>query len=155
MKPTDNPASPATGLKLKVTRVIQAPCAMVFRAWTDPEQLARWFSPADIECRGFTGEIKVGGAYRIHMVSLKGDHIAIGKYRQIIPNQRLQFSWQWENYAMPDSVVTVDFEDLGGSTRLTLVHEGLPDVEDVAEHTHGWNSLVEKFAGLIEQNKIR
>lgn len=155
MKPKDNPAPSATNLKLTVTRVIQAPCAMVFRAWADPDQLSRWFSPAEIECRGFTGEIKVGGAYRIHMVSPKGDHIAIGKYLQIIPNRRLQFSWQWENYAMPNSVVTVDFEDLGGSTRLMLVHEGLPDAEDVAEHTHGWNSLVEKFAGLIEQNKIK
>ena len=89
------------------------------------------------------------------MVSKSGDHIAIGQYKEIIPNKRLQFSWQWESYAMPDSLVTVDFEDLGKKTRLTLVHEGLPDQEDVDQHSHGWNSMVEKFARLIEQNKIK
>jgi uncharacterized protein YndB with AHSA1/START domain len=89
------------------------------------------------------------------MISARGDHIAIGKYREIVPNQRLQFTMEWENYAMPDSVVTVSFEDLGAATRLTLVHTGLPDEEDLQQHTHGWNSQVEKFAELIEQNKIK
>jgi uncharacterized protein YndB with AHSA1/START domain len=89
------------------------------------------------------------------MFSEKGDHIAIGNYKEIIPNQRLQFSWQWEHYAMPDSLVTVEFEDLGKATRLTLIHEGIPDQEDAADHNRGWTSAIEKFAGLIEQNAIK
>ena len=89
------------------------------------------------------------------MVSENGDHIAIGKYQEIVPNQRLQFTWEWEHYAMPDSVVTVDFEDLGKTTRLTLTHEGLPDQEDADDHNEGWTSMVEKFARLMEQNKIK
>ncbi|HTR40210.1 MAG TPA: SRPBCC domain-containing protein [Pseudomonadales bacterium] len=144
-----------TGFKLTVTRVINAPCAKVWRAWTEPKQLAQWFCPKEVECRGVTADVKVGGPFRVHIVSDKGDHIAIGKYREIIPNQRVQFTWEWETYAMPNSVVTVSFEDLGATTRLTLVHEGLPDEEDQQQHTHGWNSLVEKFAELIEQNKIK
>jgi uncharacterized protein YndB with AHSA1/START domain len=56
---------------------------------------------------------------------------------------------------MPDSVVTVDFEDLGKTTRLTLRHEGLPDQEDADQHAHGWTSMVEKIAQLIEQNNIK
>ena len=146
---------PGTGLKLTVTRVVKAPCAMVWRAWTDPKQLTQWFSPSEVKCAGMTADVKVGGAFRVHMVSEKGDHFAFGKYTEIVPNKRLQFTWEWEKYAMPDSVITVDFEDLGATTRLTLVHEGLPDEEDVREHTHGWNSLVNKFAELIEGNKIK
>lgn len=152
--PDDSPAGRA-GFKLSITRIIHAPCEMVFRAWTEPGQLAQWFSPAEVECRSLTAEVKAGGAFRIHMVSRTGDHVAIGHYREIVPNRRVQFTWQWENYAMPDSVVTVDFEDLGGKTRLTLVHEGLPDQEDADQHRHGWNSLVEKFTGLIERNEIK
>jgi uncharacterized protein YndB with AHSA1/START domain len=153
---TNNKSNAAVeGFKVTVTRVVQAPCDVVFRAWTDPAQLSQWFGPAEIQCRGFTGDMRVGGAYRVHMVSPKGDHIAFGEYRQITPNKRLQFSWQWEKYAMPDSLVTVDFEDLGHATRLTLVHEGLPDQEDRDEHNHGWNSLIEKFALLMEQAKIK
>lgn len=151
----DNPTAEPPGLRLVITRVIKAPCAMVFKAWTDPKQMVQWWSPADIECRSVTADLKIGGAYRIHMVSEKGDHIAIGKYREIVPNKRLQFTWQWEHYAMPDSVVTVEFEDLGGTTRLTLTHEGIPDQEDAADHNRGWTSAIEKFARLIEQGEIR
>jgi uncharacterized protein YndB with AHSA1/START domain len=144
----------AKGFKLTVTRIINAPCAMVFRAWTEPEQLAQWFGPAEVELRDLKVEIKMGGAFRVHFVSKTGDHIATGNYREIIPNQRLKFSWSWEHYAMPDSVVTVDFEDLGQTTRLTLVHEGLPDQEDADDHTKGWTSMIEKFTRLMGQGKI-
>lgn len=150
----DSPAK-ASDLRLVITRIFHAPCAMVFKAWTDPKQMVQWWSPKDIECRSVTADLRVGGAYRIHMVSEKGDHIAIGTYQEIVPNRRLRFSWQWETYAMPDSVVTVEFEDLGKTTRMTFIHEGLPDEEDVADHTHGWTTAIDKFAGLIEQIKIK
>lgn len=143
------------GYKLTVTRVINAPCVMVWRAWTEPKQMMQWFSPREVELRTLTADVKIGGAFRIHYVSKRGEHIATGKYKEIVPNKRLQFTWHWEHNAMPDSVVTVDFEDLGATTRLTLAHEGLPDEEDLQQHTHGWNSLVEKFAESIEQNKIK
>src|SRR5258708_16535953 len=93
---------PPQGLRLVVTRVINAHCAMTFKAWTDPKQMAQWWSPKDIECRSVTADLKIGGGYRIHMFSEKGDHIALGKYQEIVPNKRLQFTWQWEHYAMPD-----------------------------------------------------
>jgi uncharacterized protein YndB with AHSA1/START domain len=151
----NKPGRETAGRKVIISRVIHAPCGRVYQAWTEPEQLAQWFSPEEIECRSLSAEVRVGGSFRIHMVSKTGDHIAAGVYKQIIPNQRLQFTWQWESYAMPESVVTVEFEDLGKTTRLTLVHEGFPDQEDADEHHQGWNSLVEKFARLIEQNRIK
>jgi uncharacterized protein YndB with AHSA1/START domain len=137
-----------------ISRVINAPCAMVYRAWTDPKQMVQWWNPKEIECRSANADLKIGGAYRIHMVNGQGDHIAVGKYQQIVPNQLLQFTWQWEHYAMPESVVTVEFEDLGKTTRLTLTHAGLPDAEDVPDHKWGWTSAIEKFGELIEQGKI-
>ena len=155
MATKNNPATATPGLRLVITRDFAAPCAMVFRAWTDPKQMVQWWSPQDIECRSVTADLKVGGTYRIHMASEKGDHIAFGQYKQIMPNQLLQFTWQWESYAMPDSVVTVEFEDLGRTTRMTFIHEGLPDEEDAADHKRGWGSAIEKFARLIEQNGIK
>ena len=150
-----SPRKKKAGDKITITRVIKAPCGLVFKAWTDPKQLAQWFSPEDVECRSVSATVKIGGTYRVHMVSKEGDHIAIGKYQQIIPNERLQFTWQWEAYAMPDSVVTVDFEDLGKTTRLTFVHEGFPDREDANDHKKGWTSAIRKFARLMEQDKIK
>jgi uncharacterized protein YndB with AHSA1/START domain len=141
----------SAGFKLTVTRVINAPCAMVYRAWTEPKQMLQWFSPRDVECRSIDMDLKIGGAYRVHFVSKMGDHIATGKYTEIVPNKRLRFTWEWQNNAMPNSVVTVDFEDLGATTRLTLLHEGLPSQEEADHHSHGWSSMAEKFAGFMEQ----
>jgi uncharacterized protein YndB with AHSA1/START domain len=142
------------GRRIVIRRVIKAPCQRVFKAWTDSKQMAQWWSPEGVECRSVSAAVKAGGAYRIHMVSKNGEHIAIGKYKQIVRNKRLQFTWEWETYAMPESVVTVEFEDLGATTRLTFVHEGFPDKEDASDHKKGWTSAIKKFARLIEENKI-
>jgi uncharacterized protein YndB with AHSA1/START domain len=147
--------SAAAGDKLVISWIFNAPCALVYRAWTDPKQMVQWWSPKEIECRSVQADLKIGGAYRIHMISDEGDHIAIGQYQQIIPNRLLQFTWQWEHYAMPESTVTVEFEDLGKTTRLTLTHDGLPDAEDVPDHESGWTSALEKFGEMIEQGKIK
>jgi uncharacterized protein YndB with AHSA1/START domain len=151
----NNQTKPTSGLKLVIERVINAPCTMVFKAWTDPKQMVQWWSPVDIECRSVTADLKIGGSYRIHMVSKEGDHIAIGTYQEIVPNKRLRFTWQWEHYAMPDSVVTVEFEDLGKATHLTLTQVGLPDREDADSHHHGWTTAIEKFARMIELGQIK
>ena len=154
MKLKSNSRTVKTGFSLVVSRVIQAPCELVFRAWTDPEHMGRWFSPEGVECRSFTAETRVGGAYRLHMVSPNGDHIAAGTYKEILPNRRLQFTWERAAEGVPLTLVTVDFEDLGKTTRLTVTHEGFPDQEDAKDHNGGWTSLLEKFGRLMKQGKI-
>lgn len=147
--------APVPGLRLVVTRELKAPCPLVFKAWTDPRHMVQWWSPETVECRDVKAEGRVGGAYRIHMVSDEGDHIAYGIYQEFVPNRRIKFTWQWESYAMPDSVITVEFEDLGKTTRLTLTHEGLPDEEDRADHSRGWNSAIDKFIRMMENHEIK
>jgi uncharacterized protein YndB with AHSA1/START domain len=149
------PAKKVTIPKVVISRVIKAPCPLVFKAWTDADQIVQWFSPEDTKCKSVVADVKAGGAFRIHMVSKKGDHIAVGKYKKVVSDKRLQFTWQWEAYAMPDSVVTVDFEDLGKTTRLTFTHEGFPDKEDASDHNKGWTSALKKFARLMEHGKIK
>jgi uncharacterized protein YndB with AHSA1/START domain len=157
MSAKSKPAKQKVEMKVSVTRVVKAPCQLVYQAWTDPKQLAQWFSPEDAKCQSVAADVRVGGAHRIHLISQKDnrDHIAVGEYKQVIPNQLLQFTWHWEHYHMPDSVITVSFEDLGKTTRVTLVHEGLPDQEDVEQHGQGWTSLMKKFARLMAENKIK
>lgn len=153
MKP-NNPSAGLPGFKLVVSRVIQAPCALVFKAWTEPEHITNWFSPEWVECRSFDMDIRIGGAYRLHMVSSNGDHIAVGKYTEIIPNQRLQFTWDREDTPAHSTLVTVDLEDLGKTTRLTLTHEGFNDQADCDDHNEGWTSVFEKFGRLMAEGKI-
>jgi uncharacterized protein YndB with AHSA1/START domain len=151
----NNFATEPPGLKVTIERIINAPCALVFNAWTDPKQMVQWWSPEDVKCLSVVADLKIGGAYRIHMVADDGNHVAVGKYLEIVPNKRLRFTWEWEHYAMPESMVTVEFEDLGKTTRLTLTHAGLPDREDVPDHKSGWTSAIKKFARLMEENRIK
>ena len=155
MKSKNNTSAEMPSFKLVVNRVIQAPCALVFRAWTDPKHIANWFSPEWVECRSFDLDVRIGGAYRLHMVSSNGDHIAVGEYKEIIPNQRLQFTWERAAEGLPLTLVTVEFEDLGNTTRLTLTHEGFNNQADCDDHNEGWTSLFEKFGRMIEQNAIK
>ena len=155
MTQKNNHPAAAADFRLTVTRIFQAPCAQVYQAWTDPAQLSQWLNPKDTAGRSVTADLKPGGHYRITMDCGKGDHVAHGVYLEIIPNERLKFTWHWDHYPMPDSLITLTFEDLGTATRLTLEHTGLPDQEDVTEHSQGWNLLIEKLAGLIEQNQFK
>jgi uncharacterized protein YndB with AHSA1/START domain len=141
--------------RIVLQRVFKAPCALVYRAWTEPQHMFQWWHCQDSQCRGIEADVRVGGAYRIHMVSDKGDHIAIGKYLEVVPNQRLRFSWQWENYPMPDSIVTIELEDLGTTTRLTLTHEGIPDRPETPDHKSGWTAALDRFGRKIETHEIK
>jgi uncharacterized protein YndB with AHSA1/START domain len=64
-----SPIKKTAAPKIIITRVIKAPCQLVFKAWTDPRQMAQWWSPQDVECRSVSADLKIGGAYRIHMGS--------------------------------------------------------------------------------------
>ncbi|MDP2653360.1 MAG: SRPBCC domain-containing protein [Candidatus Omnitrophota bacterium] len=138
---------------LRIEKTIKAPVERVFRAWTEAGQMVQWWSPEGIECRDAQADPKVGGAYRIHMVSKDGKHTAYGKYTQIIPNKRLQFTWQWEEKDMPQTIVTVEFEGVGEITRLTLLHKGFVSKEEVESHSWGWTTCLEKrFAPYVEKH---
>ena len=97
-----------------------------FQAWTDPKQMTQLVQPG----MGGMPERRQGCEDRRRVSSCcrqgfpEGDHIAVGEYKEIIPNQRLQFTWERAAVGHAATLVTVDFEDLGKTTRLTLTHEG-------------------------------
>ena len=95
---------------LVVTRIFAAPRERVFKAWTDPNQLSRWFGPSDEYTAKAEIDLRVGGAYRLEMHHSGGNvHTVVGTYREIIPPEKLSFTWQWEGSPAPDTLVTIDF----------------------------------------------
>src|SRR5262245_5711543 len=96
---------------LTLKRHYSAPVERVYRAWTDPEALKRWFGPSD-EGRIVVSETnpRVGGRYRIVLEMASGEqHRVGGIYREIVPNEKLVFSWAWESTPERVSLVTVKF----------------------------------------------
>jgi uncharacterized protein YndB with AHSA1/START domain len=135
--------------ELVVTRVIDAPRALVFRAWTQPEHIARWWGP-----RGFTTtfcqmDVRVGGAYRCCMRSPQGtDHWKVGVYREIVEPERIVFTFAWadaDGNAGHELLTTVTFDDERGKTKLTLRQSVFETRERRDDHVSGWTSCLERF----------
>ncbi|MGC2784252.1 MAG: SRPBCC family protein [Roseiarcus sp.] len=110
--------------ELTVTRTFDAPAHIVFDAWTKPELLKRWWAPKSFGVSLFECEqdLRVGGAYRFAFGrDPKNPEVFSGRYLEVDPPSRLVLTQLYERMPeLGDVVVTADFEESHGRTRLTL-----------------------------------
>ena len=151
---------------LVIERVFDAPRELVWKAWTDPEQVMRWWGP-----KGYTSpfseiDLRVGGRYLWCMRSPEGQDLwSTGVYREIVPFERIvctnSFSDEKGNVVpashygisgdIPlETLGTVTFEEIDGKTKLTLRHEGLPAGEMSEGAGVGWNESFDKLAASLK-----
>ncbi len=146
--------------EITITRVFDAPRALVFKAWTDAKVLAQWWGP-----KGFTNPVceidpRVGGALRIHMRAPDGSIYPMkGEIREIVPPERLAFT----NIAVDEAgnhiiegFTTVTFADENGKTRLTLHTRGSAIVEKAVAYLQGmemgWTMSIDKLQALLARS---
>jgi uncharacterized protein YndB with AHSA1/START domain len=135
---------------LTMKRRLNASPAEVYRAWTDPKLLTRWFGPENVETLEAELDVRVGGVYRIVMLENTGvRHQVSGAYQEVVANERLVFSWSWVTTPERVSRVTVTLKPDGDITILTLLHEQLFDEQVVKSHTHGWTGSMVKLEALF------
>ena len=140
-------------LEVIITRIFDAPREVVFKAWTDPKQLAKWFGP-----KGFTNPVceadaRVGGAWRIVMRAPDGtEHPCGGVYREVVVPERLVFTniaTDKDGNPILDGLTTVIFEEHGGKTKLTLQTRATAVVDYAAGHLKGmeagWTQSLERL----------
>ncbi len=136
-------------LSLEIKRLIKAPRDRVYAAWTDPAQLKEWFGPESIQTQDFVADVRVGGKFRWDLRNSEGETVTcLGEYRELQPDRKIVFTWQWaddETWENHVSVVTVELQDREGGTELRLTHEHLPTEESRKGHTGGWNSTLDKL----------
>jgi uncharacterized protein YndB with AHSA1/START domain len=142
--------------ELVITRVFDAPRSLVFKAWTQPEHMAKWFGPQGFTSTVLRNELRPGGAYRIHMRGPEGDdHWTQGIYREIDEPQRLVMVGSWAdaqgNPTRPEATLTLTFEDLGGKTKMTLHQTLFESVTARNEHQRGWSSGFERLAEYLKE----
>jgi uncharacterized protein YndB with AHSA1/START domain len=146
-------AQPNPDTSLTIRRTIPARPERVFRAWTDPAALRRWSCPVGFTVASAEVDLRVGGAYRVAMLPPDQSEasVAYGTYREIDPPRRLVYTWQWEHGEMGETLVTVEFRDLGSETEVVLVHELFPaaDVRDL--HNQGWVSCLDHLEQALPQ----
>jgi uncharacterized protein YndB with AHSA1/START domain len=145
-------AQSTANLTLQMKRTFRAPRDKVFRAWTNRVELAQWFAPStEYSTVVPEFELRVGGRYRVEMHHKSGNvHSVSGTYQEIKPPEKVVFTWRWDGDTSPEhSVVTIEFQDLGDSTEVTLTHERLPNPEERDKHAHGWNGCMDQLAKFL------
>ncbi|HXN89845.1 MAG TPA: SRPBCC domain-containing protein [Methylocella sp.] len=155
-------SAPASAVKREVviTRIFDVPRGLVFKAWTDPEHMARWWGP-----RGFTNPIceldaRVGGAWRIVMRSPAGiEYPCGGVYREIVEPERLVFTnIATDNEGNPvlDGLTTVIFAEQGNKTKITLQTHAVAVVAHAAAYLAGmevgWTQSLERLAEELSRS---
>lgn len=143
------------GMTLSLSKTIRAPRARVYAAWTDPAILREWFGPELMTCGSAEVDLRVGGRYRIEMAAVDGSRssVASGEYTQIVPDQKIQFTWHgcWK----PDeiSLVTVMFRDSAtpNATDVTILHERIATPDSARGFEQGWTGCLNKLAARFER----
>jgi uncharacterized protein YndB with AHSA1/START domain len=147
-------ASPRPGseITLKLRRTFKASREKVFRAWTDPEELKKWWGPEGYVTLSAEVDPRVGGKYRLGMRKLPDGEIFYlsGIYREVRPPERLVYTWRWEaKPELGETLVTVEFHEVGRSTEVVLTHELFPTATARDDHNRGWNGCLDRLEKLL------
>jgi uncharacterized protein YndB with AHSA1/START domain len=147
-------ASQSGELTLEIRRVLPAAPSRVFRAFTAPDELAKWWGPEGFTAPSLEFNPRVGDGYRIEMQPPEGDPFYLtGGFREVDSPARLAYTFVWED-PDPDDVETLvelSFRDLGESTEVFLT-QGVFKTEARRElHRNGWTDSFDKLEQLISQ----
>lgn len=119
----------------------------VWRAWTDPQALIRWFGPGEPDSVTVAEvDLRVGGRYHIVFHTPDGqDHDVGGVYQEVVPPRRLVFSWAWRSTPERVSRVTVEIEPTRDGCELLFTHDRFFDQAARVNHERGWLATLDKL----------
>ena len=150
------PAATSADLELVITRILDAPRPLVFKAWTEPDRAVRWWGPPGLYHGLQRDDLRPGGAYRVCMRSPEGsEHWQRGVCREVVEPERLVFTFAWEDAeGTPghETVVTVTFAEHEGKTKLTLHQAVFETITARDLHQGGWASALECLAEYLAQD---
>ena len=142
----------ATKPSLTLKRRLNAPPAKVYAAWTEPAKIARWFGPQGAEVLRAEADVRVGGRFHIVFHSEDGEeHDVSGVYREVVKNEKLQFTWAWISTPERESLVTVALKRDGDGTLLTLTHEQFFDEPARDRHRSGWSGVLDNLESYVNR----
>ena len=138
---------------LRLHRVLRAPAERIYRAFLDADAKTKWLPP-----NGFTAKVhhldaKVGGGYRMSFTNFTTgqSHAFGGEYLELIPNEHIRYSDQFEDPNLPGVMeTTVSLREVSCGTELNIVQEGLPDVIPLEACYLGWQDSLAQLAMLVE-----
>ncbi len=150
---------------------LDAPLALVWEMWTDPEHFKAWYGPTGAAIPVARMDVRIGGS-RLVCMEMQTPNGPMqmwftGEYREVVENQRLVYTESMSDEhgnvlspaatGMPDghpmtTEVRVDLMDVGGSTRMVMTHSGIASDSPGAA---GWTMAFDKLAAHVEAHRHR
>ena len=162
-----NSAAESTGPELVITRIFDAPRGIVFKAWSQPEHLMRWWGPYGFTLPVCEVDFRPGGRWRFCMRSREGnEEWQQGVYREIVEPERIVFSYAFEAAEGVSglsgwtpghqTLVTVTFAvHEGNKTKLTVRQTNFDKVAVRDDHVRGWNEALDRLADYAVSDSAR
>lgn len=154
------PATPSqtasSTASVNLTRVVRASRQAAWDAWTRPEIMRKWWGPGERICIGAELDVREGGIVRLtddtppHAIPLPNVPRSVtgeGVFTEVVPLERLQFTWKTLFRSDDESLITVTFRDVEGGTEITVLHEKLPS-DMASAYEGGWSDTLVKLIAL-------
>ena len=138
---------------VRLHRVLTTRPEKVYRAFLEPDALAKWIPPDGFACTLHHLEPKIGGTFRASFRNFTtGDsHTFGGEYIELVPNEPLRYTDKFDDPKMAGNIqVTVMLKPVSVGTELTIVQEGLPDIIAPEACYLGWQQSLQNLARLVE-----
>ncbi len=153
MAARNNTAANLKDQELVITRVFDAPRELVFKAWTDPEQMMLWWGPRDYPVTQLKIDIRPGGIWRFCLrANDSGKKLwQGGVFREVVEPERLVFTFAWEEEGERglETLVTVDFVEQDGKTLMTFRQSPFQSTGERDGHRSGWNSSFDRLVDYL------
>ncbi|HET9693546.1 MAG TPA: SRPBCC family protein [Steroidobacteraceae bacterium] len=142
-----------TGNTVRMHRVLRAPAERVYRAFLEPEAVAKWLPPHGYTCKVHHLDARVGGTFRMSFTHLgtAQAHSFGGEYLELVPGRRIRHTDRFDDPGLPGVMqVTVDMASVSGGTDLQIVQEGIPEAIPAEDCYVGWQQSLQLLTMLVE-----
>ena len=148
----DSPGTPGGQLqRLEVRKVVRASPERLFSAWTNPDQLRRWWGPIGATCPSAEVDLRVGGRYRIENRFPDGKTIwIVGEFEVVAPPHKLVYTWRLDPGPARTERVMVSFEPQDDGTEVVVVHERISDTATREQHGQSWLGCLDGLAEYLQ-----
>lgn len=142
----------ATGT-VRLHRVLRANPERIYRAFLEPEAMAKWIPPYGFTCKVHHMDARVGGTYRMSFTNFttgNGNSFG-GEYRELVPFETIRYTDKFDDSNLPGEMqTTVTLKKVLCGTEVSIVQEGIPEVIPVEMCYLGWQESLAQLAHLVE-----
>jgi uncharacterized protein YndB with AHSA1/START domain len=140
---------------VQLHRVLRASPEKVYKAFLDPDGLAKWIPPYGFTCKVHHLDARVGGTFKMSFTNFSSGHGHSfgGNYLELVPGQRLRYTDKFDDPNLPgEMTVTVNLRAVSCGTDVAITQEGIPDLIPTEMCYLGWQESLAQLAQLVEPN---